>query len=127
MLFGIDSYGRVKISLCYHHIKHFLLLLCTQLHRKCKQTSKHALGLVAMEVCPRAVTREALVLVKYNIKRIILHELAKCKSLSITKGPVFLFPSTHTFMSFRILAHSLVFCTQKAMEGAIHVLGNNSY
>lgn len=65
MLFGIDSYGSgVTISLCYLQLE---LLLCTQLHHKCKQTSKRALGLVAMEECLRAVAREALVLVRYTI------------------------------------------------------------
>lgn len=48
-------------------LKQFLLFLCTQLHHKCKQTGKGVLGLVAMEVCLRAVSREALVLVKYTI------------------------------------------------------------
>lgn len=51
--------------LCYLHLKQIILFLCT--HLKQKQTSKHPLGLVAMEVRLRAVTGEALVLVKYFI------------------------------------------------------------
>lgn len=40
---------------------------CTLIHHERKQTSKGAQGLVAMEVGLRAVSGEALVLVKYTI------------------------------------------------------------
>lgn len=64
ILFGIDSFGRVKMYLCYLHLKRFLLLLCTQLHHEFEQTSRRSLGPVAMEVFLGAVAREALVLVQ---------------------------------------------------------------
>ena len=119
MLFGIDSYGRVgkKCSLCYLHLKRFLLWLCTELHHECKQTSKRALGLAAMEVSLRAVAREALVLVKY-FNTSFLHELAKSTSLSIAKGPFFvpLTPS-HIHAIQNLGSFTGVLCTESIVRG----------